>query len=152
MPVIVRVPSTAGAATPLKRTLTTTDTAVTLTVAITGQDPDTTTALLFAAIASAGADPPVQGEAELLRIPNRRDLYPDDGLRLQLSDGTLLAPAVVKNLADADVTVEADGTRVAALMTAAAKGSWVSLWCYGLTRDGLPSYACGPFGTGVRAP
>jgi len=151
LPVVVRVPSTASAATPVKQSLATTDTAVTLTVSVTGADPDTTTVLLFAVIAPPDADPPVQGEAELLRIPNRRDLYPDDGLRLLLSDGTLLGPAVVKNLADADVTVEADGTRVAALTTAAAKGSWASLWCYGLTKDGLPSYACGPFGTGVRA-
>jgi hypothetical protein len=151
LPVIVRVPSTAGAAKPEKRALTTTDTAVTLTVAVTGADPDTTTALLFAAIAPPGKDPPVQGMAELLRMPNRRDLYPNDGLRLQLSDGTLLAPAVAKNLSDMDVTIEGDGTRVAALTTAAAKGSWVTLWCYGLTRDGLPSYVCGPFGTGVRA-
>jgi hypothetical protein len=124
---------------------------VTLTVAITGADPDTTTALLFAAIAPPGTDPPVQGEADLLRIPNRRDLYPSDGLRLQLSDGTLLAPALAKDLTDPDVTVEADGTRVAALTTPAAKGSWVTLWCFALTRDGLPSFRCGPFGTGVRA-
>ena len=151
LPLIVRVPSTAGAATPRKRALTTTDMDVTLTVAITGADPDTTAALLFAAIAPPGSGPPVQGEAELLRIPNRRDLYPNEGLRLQLSDGTLLAPAMAKNLADPDVTVEADGTRIAALTTAAAKGSWVTLWCYALTRDGLPSFRCGPFGTGVRA-
>lgn len=151
LPVIVRVPSTAGAATPQRRALATTDAAVTLTVAITGADPDTTTALLFAAIAPPGTDPPVQGEADLLRIPNRRDLYPSDGLRLQLSDGTLLAPALAKDLTDPDVTVEADGTRVAALTTPAAKGSWVTLWCFALTRDGLPSFRCGPFGTGVRA-
>jgi hypothetical protein len=151
LPAVVRVPSAASAATPVRQSLATTDTSVTLTIAVTGADPDTTTVLLFAAIAPPGADPPVQGEAELLRIPNRRDLYPDNGMRLLLSDGTLLGPALVKNLADADVTVEADGTRIAALTTAAAKGSWASLWCYGLTKDGLPSYACGPFGTGVRA-
>ena len=62
-----------------------------------------------------GADPPPQGEAELLRVPNRRDLYPHDGLRLLLSDGTLLAPAVVKALSDPDVTVAGNGTRVATL-------------------------------------
>jgi hypothetical protein len=151
LPVVVRVPSSAGAVAPLRRSLATTDTTVTLTVGISGADPDTTTALLFAVVAPPGSPPPVQGEAELLRIPNRRDLYPNDGLRLLLSDGTLLSPALVKNLADVDVAVELDGTRVAALTTAAAKGSWVTLWCYGLTRDGLPSYPCGPFGTGVRA-
>lgn len=154
LPAIVRVPSTAGATTPVKRSLAGTDTAVTLTVAVTGNDPDTTGVLLFASTWQPGAgpsDPPVQGEAELLRLPNRPDLYPNNGLRLLLSDGTVLAPAVVKNLADPDVRVEPDGTRVAALTVAAAKGSWASLWCYGLTRDGMPSFVCGPFGTAVRA-
>ena len=47
--------------------------------------------------------------------------------------------------------VEADGTRVVVLEASTTKGSWATLWCYALTRDGLPSYACGPFGTGVRA-
>jgi hypothetical protein len=151
LPAVVRVPSTAPGSTPQRRALATTDTAATLTVAVAGNDPDTTTLLLFAAKAPPGSNPPVQGEAELLRSPNRRDLYPNDGLRLLLSDGTLLAPALVKKLTDLDVGTEADGTRVAALTIAAAKGSWVTLWCYGLTRDGLPSYACGPFGTGVRS-
>jgi hypothetical protein len=123
---------------------------VTLTVAI-GADHDTTTALLFAAVTPPGATPPVQGDPDLLRLPNRRDLYPKHGLRLRLSDGTLVEPAAIKDLADADVTVEPDGTRVATLSIGAQRGAWVALWCYGLTRDGFPSFTCGPFGTGVRA-
>lgn len=150
LPVVVRVPSTASAATPRRRALTTTNTQISLTVGL-GIDPDTTVALLFAAFSPPGTQPAPQGETELLRTPNRRDLYPHDGLRLRLSDGTLLAPAAVKNLADADVTVEADGTRVATLSAPAAHGAWATVWCYALTRDGIPSYACGPFGTGVGA-
>jgi hypothetical protein len=150
LPVVVRVPSTATAATPRRRALTTTNTQVALTVAL-GIDPDTTVALLFAAFSPPGTQPAHQGQAELLRIPNRRDLYPHDGLRLRLSDGTLLAPVTVKSLADVDVTVEADGTRVATLTAPAAHGAWATVWCYALTRDGIPSYACGPFGTGVGA-
>ena len=150
LPVVVRVPSTASATTPQRRSLTTTDTAVELTVGIAA-DPDTTTALLFGVFAPPGSDPPKQGEAQLLRTPNRRDLYPNDGLRLRLSDGTLLAPLVAKDLGDADVTVLPDGTRIVVLEASTTKGSWATLWCYALTRDGLPSYACGPFGTGVHA-
>jgi hypothetical protein len=150
LPVVVRVPSTATAATPRRRALTTTNSALALTVAL-GIDPDTTAALLFAAFSPPGADPAPQGEAELLRIPNRRDLYPNDGLRLRLADGTLLAPLAVKNLADPDVTAEPDGTRVATLSVPAAHGAWATVWCYALTRDGVPSYVCGPFSTGVGA-
>ncbi|HEX8113819.1 MAG TPA: hypothetical protein VF516_39075, partial [Kofleriaceae bacterium] len=150
LPVVVRVPSTANAVRPLRRGLAATATTATLTVAVPA-DPDTTTVLLFAAVAPPNTNPPVQGEAELLRIPNRRDLYPHDGIRLRLSSGTLLPPAVVKSLADGDVAVETDGTRVVALTTTAATGAWLTLWCFALTRDGLPSPVCGPFGTGVRS-
>jgi hypothetical protein len=148
LPVIVRVPSVAGAATPVQRALATTDTSLTLTIAIQ-PDWETTTALLFGVFAPRGTNPVRQGEAELLRIPNRRDLYPQDGLRLRLSDGSLLAPALVKSLADVDVTEESNGTRVAALTVPAAHEAWATVWCYALTRDGFPSFVCGPFSTGV---
>jgi hypothetical protein len=144
LPVIVRVPSTAGAATPVKRGLSAAGASVTLTVAVTGADPDTTTALLYAAIHPPGTNTP--GEAELLRLPNRPGQQP----RLLLPDGTVLAPVLVKNLADPDVTLEPDGTRVVALTVPAASGSWADLWCYGLTGDGQPSYPCGPLGIGVH--
>jgi hypothetical protein len=113
-------------------------------------DPDTTHALLFAVFSPVNTQPAAQADADLLRIPNRRDLYPHDGLRLRLANGTLLVPVAVKSLADVDVTLEGDGTRVAKLTTAATQGSWATLWCYALTRDGVPSFVCGPFGTGVR--
>jgi hypothetical protein len=50
-----------------------------------------------------------------------------------------------------DVVVEADGTRVADLVVTATKDSWATLWCFGLTRDGIPSFPYGPVSTGVRA-
>jgi hypothetical protein len=152
LPLIVRVPATVLAAKPERRTLTATATSATLTVAVPGPARDTTAVLLFALVAPPGADPPPQFDAEILRLPNRPDLYASgNALRLLLSDGTVLPPAVVKSLADADVTVEADGTRVAVLTVPAATGSWVTLWCFGLTVDGFPSYRSGPFGTAVRA-
>jgi hypothetical protein len=150
LPIAVRVPSMALAVTPQRRGLTSTDTSVTLAVAFR-DDPDTTTALLFAFFDPAHTSPITQAEAELLRIPNRRDLYPNDGLRLRLSDGTLLAPKLVKSLADVDVVIEADGTRVANLSVTATKDSWATLWCFGLSRDGIPSYVDGPIGIGVRS-
>ena len=148
LPAVVRVPATSAAPTPRRRALATTNTTVALTVAIP-PDPNTAHALLFVRADAPGTAPSNQAGAEILRTPNRRDLYPHDGLRMRLSDGTLLAPAVVKDLADLDVTTEADGTRVATLTANAAHGAWATTWCYALTRDGFPSYVCGPFGTGV---
>jgi len=150
LPVVVRVPSTDGAAKPLKRGLTTTNTSLSLTVAVPA-DFNTVTAILFADATPAHTPPPAHGEGTLLRLPNRRDLYPLDGLRLRTARGVLLAPALAKSLDDADVTIETDGTRVATLTIAAAKGDWTTVWCYALTRDGFPSFACGPFSTGVGA-
>jgi hypothetical protein len=148
LPIVVRVPSVADAATPLRQAIAAASGSVSLTVSVP-DDPDTTTLLLFAALTPPNTMPPAQSEAEILRTPNRRDLYPSNGLRLRLSDGTLLSPAVVKSLADVDVTVQADGTRIATLKLAVAGGSWATLWCYGVTRDGQPSRRCGPFGQGV---
>ena len=150
LPVSVRVPSVALATRPVKQRQRATATSVSLTTAIPADDR-TITALLFVRLDAAGVDPPPQGEAELLRVPNRRDLYPQDGLRLLLSDGTLLSPAAVKSLADPDVILAADGSRVATLSAAAASGQWATLWCYGLTADGVPSHPCGPFAMGVGA-
>jgi hypothetical protein len=150
LPIVVRVPSTARAVKPSQRALTSTDTEVTLTVAVPA-DPDTIVAMLFADVVPPRTAPKPPGEAELLRIPNRRDLYPNDGLRLRLADGRIVSPKSVKELSDIDVVVEADGTRVAELVMSAAKDSWVTLWCFGLTRDGIPSFPYGPVSTGVRA-
>jgi hypothetical protein len=150
LPVVVRVPSGALAVTPGRRALAATSTGASLTVAIPG-DPDTVTARLFARIDPPGSLPPDPSGAELLRTPNRRDLFPAGGIRLRLGDGTLLAPAAVKDLSDANVVVESDGTRVVTLTASASQGSWATLWCYALTRDAVASRGCGPFVTGVSA-
>ena len=148
LPVVVRVPSVAKAARPARRALTGAGSAIHLTVAVPA-DFDTNTALLFAVLSPPGTPPLSYPDAELLRMPNRRDLYPLNGLRLRLPDGTLLAPLVAKSLADPDVIVEVDGTRVATLTAPAAVGAWATVWCFALTRDGQPSFPCGPFGQGI---
>ena len=53
--------------------------------------------VLFTAVEDAAIPPSrnLQAPAQLLRLPNRRDLYPDDGIRVRLADGTLLGPAAV---------------------------------------------------------
>ncbi|TMC97105.1 MAG: hypothetical protein E6J05_12675 [Chloroflexi bacterium] len=150
LPIVVRVPSTVRAVAPSRRALASTDNQVTVKVAVPA-DPDTIVAMLFADVTPPGTPPKAPGDTQLLRIPNRRDLYPNDGLRLRLGDGRIVAPRVVKELSDVDVIVEADGTRVADLVMSASKDSWATLWCFGLTRDGIPSFPLGPLSTGIRA-
>jgi hypothetical protein len=151
LPVVVRVPSTAGAATPRQLALTASPTGVSLKITVPA-DQNTTYVLLFVSITPPGTTPGSNLGSELLRIPNRRDLYPHDGLRLRLPDGTLLPPTIAKNLSDPDVVVDASGSRVLTLVAPTASRSWLSLWCYGLTRDGFPSPVCGPVSSGVPSP
>jgi hypothetical protein len=150
LPIVVRVPSIADAALPVKRTLTAASGSVSLTVAVPA-DPDTTAVLLFAVLAPPGTLAATQAEAEILRVPNRRDLYPGNGLRLLLTDGTILAPAVVLSLTDPSIGTDPDGSRIAKLTMAVPGGGWATLWSYAVTRDGQASRRCGPFGQGVPA-
>jgi hypothetical protein len=79
--------------------------------------------------------------AQLLRLPNRRDLYPNDGLRLRLADGTLLAPATVVT-ASAGTVDPPD--RVLSTTVTAGYDRRVLLWGIAVTRDGVPSRFAGP--------
>ncbi|HEX3532051.1 MAG TPA: hypothetical protein VH988_33750 [Thermoanaerobaculia bacterium] len=152
LPLAVRVPSTAPAAVPLRRSLTAKGgSRVNLTIGVPA-DPDTTHVLLFEVFTPAGTAPVNQAAAELLRLPNRSDLYRQGGgLRLHLADGSLLAPSTVKALTGGGVTIGESGERLVTLGAGEhAADGWVTLWCFGLTRDGFPSSACGPFSSGVK--
>jgi len=80
-------------------------------------------------------------EATLLRLPDRRDLYPDHGVRLRLADGTLLPPTVVDLVAQG-VAETPDLVTNTAL--AADFDQRVSVWTISMTRDGIPSKLAGP--------
>jgi hypothetical protein len=107
--------------------------------------------LLFALVEdNAAAAPTRSDKPQLLRVPNRRDLYPNQGIRLRLSDGTLLAPAFA-----------ATGTATAAgrLLTwnldqAAGFNKRVTVWAAAITRDGFASPVTGPLSgaTGLAPP
>jgi hypothetical protein len=81
--------------------------------------------------------------AQLLRVPNRRDLYPDDGLRLRLPDGSLLSPAAVVDAATG--TTEAPDRVLTATLTPGFERN-VTVWAVAVTRDGVPSRVAGPAG------
>jgi hypothetical protein len=77
----------------------------------------------------------------LLRLPDRRDLYPVGGIRLRLADGTLLAPTAV----DVRTSGTLDGLqRVVTTSLTSGYDRRVSLWVATLTRDGIPSRVVGP--------
>jgi hypothetical protein len=140
--VVVRVPSLTAGAPPTKAPRETGDAPETLRVQV-GPDPSVSHLLTFNQVVSNGNEPP--GEATVLRVPNRPDLYPNDGIRLRTVDGTLLAPTV-KPLSDADVVVDADGFRHINLNFSAGPGERVRVWACTLTRDGVPSVLGGPWG------
>jgi hypothetical protein len=151
LPAVVRVPSTAPAPTPRRVAAQAAAAVLALTVDV-DPDPELRWLLLFTYLAAWDDGLPEPGRAQLLRMPNRRDLYPTNGIRLRVADGTLLTP-VAKLLADPDVTVEPDGSRRltvhAPLAVPPAGPAVVQYWCYALSRDGIPSRPLGPRSTGV---
>lgn len=99
--------------------------------------------LLFTVVeeGAVAANGNLQTPAQLLRLPNRRDLYPNDGIRVRLADGTLLEPATVLDVRDGAVDVP---DRLLSTTLTPGHGRRVALWSVAMTRDGLPSRLAGP--------
>jgi hypothetical protein len=155
LPCVVRVPSAAPAKTPEKvRAMyhppiagSQNDGSGALEVELrAAADPQITHLLVFSEITPRSIKP-VHGPGELLRVPNRPDLYPA-GIRLRSPNGTLLAP-VIKSLADADITIGTDGWKYAIVDLPVSSPGWMRFWCAALTADGIPSPPVGPFTVGV---
>ena len=142
VPQIVRVPSLRSPAPPqLAAPSSQTDA---LTVEARVRDAyDLSWVVLFTASADAAtaSNGELAAPAQLLRVPNRRDLYPNDGLRVRLADGTLLAPASV--VAASVGTVDVPDRVLTATLTP-GHDRRVALWGIAVTRDGVPSRLAGP--------
>ena len=151
LPVVVRVPSIAPPAAPEKVSLSSTTDSVSITLRVAA-DQEISWVLVYSAMVPLGSPITDLSGAELLRIPNRSDLYPANGLRLRVpvADG-LLAP-VIKALSDADIIVNADGTRSATINVPAVFGNHVVLWAHTLSKEGIPSRVSGPFTWGASKP
>lgn len=145
VPLVVRVPSLRSPAPPtLDAPATDSDT---LTVEVRVLDAfDLTSVVMFAAYTDANnpANGNVSTPARLLRLPNRRDLYPLDGLRLRLGDGKLLAPAAAVGTNTGTLEVP---ERVLTTTLTPGYGQRAALWAVALTRDGIPSRLTGPVQT-----
>lgn len=133
--IVVRVPSLRVPAPP--ELTVAEDTSDALTVSARVRDVPDVRWLLFFSRPVNGAGAPA---GELLRTANRPDLYPGDGVRLRLEDGTLLRPTVQ---AAATGTRERPDRIVAATLTP-GYGQQLALWAATLTADGVPSRLAGP--------
>src|SRR5262249_34434525 len=85
-------------------------------------------------------DLPRLRKVQVLRTPNRPDLYPESGIRLRLGNGVLCTPGFAP-LADA----VAQGTvRTWNLDDTVGYSQSVAVWVTTVTRDGVPSLPAGP--------
>jgi hypothetical protein len=151
LPMVARVPSITPAVAPERLALTATPTQVSITLRV-APDADVTHLLVFATTFPLSSPIRDLSGAELLRTPNRRDLYPQHGIRLRApGNGALLAP-IVKSLSDSDVSTDAEGNLSAVVNVPATQDNWIVLWAYALSRDGIPSRVAGPYTIGAPKP
>lgn len=141
LPQFVRVPSLASPAPSFKLTGTAAD-AVTLAArARDSVDLKWLVVFMLASGDSEGPDQRTLERAQLLRLPNRRDLYPSGGIRVRLADGSLLEPAAVIDTGTGTLEVP---DRVITASLAAGFEKRVSVWLLAMTRDGITSRLAGP--------
>jgi hypothetical protein len=88
-----------------------------------------------------------EGVAELLRIPNRHDLYPNDGIRLRVPSGDNLAPGV-KDIQNIPVNA---GARLVPVDLLSAPDKRVLIWAVTLSDDGIPGLLGGPWSNKVAS-
>jgi hypothetical protein len=132
---IVCVPSTTPGPRPLKDTPRIGDPVQSLRFLVPDH-PRLKYALVFrTVVVETGADP----TAQLLRVPNRPDLYPGGNFRLRLSDGRRLTATVVEL-----ATIEHDTAGWRILVQPESADGPVRVWVVSLTTDGAPSDLCGP--------
>ena len=80
-------------------------------------------------------------KAQFLRLPNRMDLYPDDGIRVRLRDGSILAP--ISSMLVSTATLEGDIRKIENDITLNLDKR-VALWAVLMSRDGIASRTLGP--------
>lgn len=150
LPQFVRIPSLASPAAPsIWMPGSETDT-LTLTARLR-EVFDLKWLVLFTRVADdiQPADEKTLVKPQLLRLPNRRDLYPNDGIRLRLADGTLLTPATAAEVSSGTLEVP---DRVLTVPVAAGFGKRVTVWALAMTRDGITSRLTPPLTAFTGAP
>jgi hypothetical protein len=141
-PQIVRMPSLRSPAPPRVAAPSSDDDALLVEARVLDAF-DLSWVVLFAEVTDAGAavNGNLRTPAQLLRLPSRRDLYPLDGIRVRLADGTLLEPTLAIEAASGTVEIP---DRVLGAMLTPGYTRRVALWSVAMTRDGIPSRLAGP--------
>ena len=153
LPMVVRVPSTMPMPAPQRRSAAVAAGSLNVAIAL-DPDPDLAWTLLFCRVGDYTSAPPDPSGAQLLRVPNRRDPHPEKpGYRLRLADGTVLAPVTASITAAVTDAAGLLDVPLTAPLPDAPPGQLrlVQYWCYGLSRDGIPSRALGPYTLTVAA-
>ncbi len=134
--VIVRVPSLRQGTPPLKLPSAPDDPPATMRIQVTA-DAELTHLVVFSApITGIGA----VATSEIMRVPNRPDLFPAGGLFLRSPEGVLLVPAAIA--LDEPTPGEA---RTILVAVPGDPGERTRLWFATLTADGIPSPLAGPY-------
>lgn len=141
LPQFIRVPSLASPAPSFKLTGTSTDVVSLVARARDSVDLKWLVVFMLATGDSEAPDQRTLERAQLLRLPNRRDLYPFGGIRVRLADGTLLEPVTVIDTETGALEVP---DRVITASIAAGFEKRVSIWLIAMTRDGITSRLAGP--------
>jgi hypothetical protein len=97
--------------------------------------------LAFALVSEQPLNPAAIATAQLVRLPNRRDLPAADGVRLRLAAGTILAPVAVADVAGAAIEPP---DALLSIPLAVGHDRHAAVWCVSLTRDRIPSPPSGP--------
>lgn len=141
LPQIVRVPSLRAAAAPVLSLAPGQSGGLTLTARVRDAF-DLSSVLVFTLVhdATSALDRTELVRPKLLRLPNRRDLYPTGGIGLQLRNGTVLLPTAVPVTSGVAQMPDWLVTHT----TAPGPDKRVALWAASMTRDGIPSALAGP--------
>jgi hypothetical protein len=141
LPRVVRVPSLRSPATPRFDLLGDGDDSLNVSARV-NDSFDLRWLLLFVLSGDAAAAPDLRtaGKAQLLRLPNRRDLYPNDGVRLCLGDDTLLAPTAVE-VSSGELQIP---ERLLRVRLTPGFDKRIAVWAVAMTRDGITSRFAGP--------
>jgi hypothetical protein len=141
LPQIVRVPSLASPAAPSFTLAATASTAVSIDLRVRDSF-DLKWIVVFRLVVADSAQPDARTleKAQLLRLPNRRDLYPSNGIRIRLADGTLLEPAASIDISTGALEIP---DRLLSVSITTGFEKRVSVWILAMTRDGITSRLAG---------
>jgi hypothetical protein len=141
VPIVVRIPSLRTPGPPEIGIVAGATDAVTLRARVRDAF-DLRSLLVFSLIADAATPvgSALREQPALLRLRNARKLAPNDGVRLRLGDGSVLAPIAH----DLTAATSQPPDRLLSAQVTPGYDKRVAIWAATVTRDGITSRLCGP--------